>query len=87
MLVLSRTPRRKHYHRDDIVITVVDIRGDKVRLGIAAPIEISVYRQEVHEAIQREIGRRADWTPRRPPARTPQSAGSDATKSPRTDDI
>lgn len=39
---------------DDIVITVLDIRGDKVRLGIAAPIEISVHRQEVFDAIQRE---------------------------------
>jgi carbon storage regulator len=39
---------------DNIVITVVDIRGDKVRLGINAPTEIPVHRQEVYEAIQRE---------------------------------
>jgi len=36
------------------VITVVDIRGDKVRLGIDAPKEVPVHRQEVYEAIQRE---------------------------------
>jgi carbon storage regulator len=40
---------------DDVVITVVDIRGDKVRLGIQAPIEVSVHRMEVYEAIRREI--------------------------------
>ena len=39
---------------DNIVITIVDIRGDKVRLGINAPSEIPVHRQEVYEAIQRE---------------------------------
>jgi carbon storage regulator len=39
---------------DNIVITIVDIRGDKVRLGIEAPSDIPVHRQEVYEAIQRE---------------------------------
>ena len=38
----------------DIEITVVDIRGDKVRLGINAPINVSVHRKEVYEAIKRE---------------------------------
>jgi carbon storage regulator len=39
---------------DEVVITVVDIRGDKVRLGIDAPHEIPVHRREVYDAIQRE---------------------------------
>ena len=39
---------------DDIEVTVVDIRGDKVRLGITAPREISVHRKEVYDAIRRE---------------------------------
>lgn len=47
---------------DDIVITVVDIRGDKVRLGIDAPADIPVHRQEVYDAIQRE-NRRASMPP------------------------
>src|SRR3954451_19797350 len=54
MLVLSGHRDESIIIGDDIVITVVDIRGDKVRLGIAAPIEISVHRQEVYDAIQRE---------------------------------
>jgi len=39
---------------DDVKITIVDIRGDKVRVGITAPRHIRVHRQEVYEAIQRE---------------------------------
>jgi carbon storage regulator len=39
---------------DTIEITIVDIRGDKVRLGITAPREVSVHRKEVYEAIRRE---------------------------------
>ena len=39
---------------DKVVVTIVDIRGDKVRLGIEAPNEIPVHRQEVYEAIKRE---------------------------------
>lgn len=54
MLVLSRQRDESIIIGDNIVITVVDIRGDKVRLGINAPKETSVHRQEVYEAIQRE---------------------------------
>ena len=39
---------------DDVEITIVDVRGDKVRLGITAPKEIPVHRMEVYEAIKRE---------------------------------
>ena len=54
MLVLSRQRDESIVIGDNIVITIVDIRGDKVRLGIDAPREVSVHRKEVHEAIQRE---------------------------------
>ncbi len=54
MLVLSRQRDQKIMIGDDIEITVVDIRRDKVRLGITAPKRIPVHRKEVYEAIQRE---------------------------------
>lgn len=54
MLVLSRQRDESIIIGDNIVITIVDIRGDKVRLGIQAPKEITVHRQEVYEAIKRE---------------------------------
>jgi len=54
MLVLSRHRDESIMIGDSIVVTIVDIRGDKVRLGIDAPAEIPVHRQEVYEAIQRE---------------------------------
>ncbi len=54
MLVLSRHRDESIMIGDNVVITIVDIRGDKVRLGIEAPTEIPVHRQEVYEAIQRE---------------------------------
>ena len=54
MLVLSRHRDESIIIGDNIVITVVDVRGDKVRLGIDAPTDIPVHRQEVYEAIQRE---------------------------------
>lgn len=55
MLVLSRKKNESILiDGDSIEITVVDIRGDKVRLGIDAPKEISVHRREVYEAIHRE---------------------------------
>lgn len=54
MLVLSRKRGESIMIADEVMITVVEIRGDKVRLGITAPNEISVHRLEVYEAIQRE---------------------------------
>ncbi len=54
MLVLSRQRDESIIIGDNIVVTIVDIRGDKVRLGINAPSEIPVHRQEIYEAIQRE---------------------------------
>ena len=54
MLVLSRQRDETIMIGDDIELTVVDIRGDKVRLGINAPTHIAVHRKEVYDAIRRE---------------------------------
>ena len=54
MLVLSRQRDETIMIGDDIEITIVDIRGDKVRIGITAPTEIPVHRKEVYDAIKRE---------------------------------
>ncbi len=54
MLVLSRKKDEKIVIGDEITIMVIEIRGDKVRLGIDAPRDVTVHRQEVYEAIQRE---------------------------------
>ena len=63
MLVLSRHRDESIMIGDDVVITIVDIRGDKVRLGIEAPTDIPVHRQEVYEAIKRENERAAKVNP------------------------
>ncbi|HEY2880915.1 MAG TPA: carbon storage regulator CsrA [Pirellulales bacterium] len=63
MLVLSRQRDESIIIGDNIVVTIVDIRGDKVRLGINAPTEVPVHRQEVYEAIQRENLRSARINP------------------------
>ena len=54
MLVLSRQRDETIMIGDDVEITVVDIRGEKVRLGINAPPHVPVHRKEVYEAIKRE---------------------------------
>jgi carbon storage regulator len=54
MLVLSRQRDETIMIGDDVEITIVDIRGDKVRLGISAPPHVAVHRKEVYEAIRRE---------------------------------
>jgi carbon storage regulator len=63
MLVLSRHRDESIMIGDDVVITIVDIRGDKVRLGIDAPQSIPVHRQEVYDAIQRENQKAAQLNP------------------------
>lgn len=55
MLVLSRKKDEKIVIGDHITLMVIDIRGDKVRLGIEAPKDVAVHRQEVYEAIQKEM--------------------------------
>ncbi|HUS47108.1 MAG TPA: carbon storage regulator CsrA [Phycisphaerae bacterium] len=54
MLVLSRQRDETIIIGDDIEITIVDIRGEKVRLGINAPPHVPVHRKEVYEAMKRE---------------------------------
>ena len=51
MLVLSRKRNESVVINDNIVVTIVDVRGDKVRIGIEAPRDVAVHRQEVLEAI------------------------------------
>jgi carbon storage regulator len=64
MLVLSRQRDESIMIGDDVEITIVDVRGDKVRLGINAPKSIPVHRREIYDAIQREKGAEADATPK-----------------------
>lgn len=72
MLVLSRKKMEKIVIGDKIVITVIEIRGDRVRLGIEAPQEIPVHRNEVQENIRKEAEREAAQ------AATPEEKAADA---------
>ena len=77
MLVLSRQRDEEFLIGDDIVITVVDIRGDKVRIGINAPKEIPVHRREVYDAIRRENERNRELDSKTPVQDScPESSGS-----------
>jgi carbon storage regulator len=59
MLVLSRQRDESIMIGDDVEITIVDVRGDKVRLGITAPKSIPVHRREIYDAIQKEKAEKA----------------------------
>ena len=81
MLVLSRQRDETIMIGDDVEVTVVDIRGDKVRLGITAPSHIAVHRKEVYDAIQRENREAANVQPKDLPPRgtdKPPPPGPDA---------
>ena len=71
MLVLSRKKNESIVINDDITIVVVEIRGDKVRLGVEAPKEVPVHRNEVYEAIRRNQQQMASEPPREPGASSP----------------
>lgn len=60
MLVLSRQKDESIMIGDEVEITIVDVRGDKVRLGITAPKHIPVHRREIYDAIQREKAQKPD---------------------------
>ena len=60
MLVLSRKKNESIVINDEITIVVVEIRGDKVRLGIEAPKEVPVHRREVYDAIKRNESNQSD---------------------------
>jgi carbon storage regulator len=63
MLVLSRKKNESIVINNDITVTVVEIRGDKVRLGIVAPKEVPVHRQEVFDAIHGKNAEQAAAAP------------------------
>ena len=54
MLILSRTKGQKIMISDDIVISIIDVVGDQVRIGIEAPKSISIYREEIYKNIQEQ---------------------------------
>ena len=54
MLILTRKPDEKIIIGDNIVVSVIEIRGDQVRLGVDAPKTVKVFRQEVFDAIRAE---------------------------------
>ena len=79
MLVLSRKKNETIVVDDTIRVTVVEIRGDKVRLGIDAPREISVHRQEVYDAIMAESRQAAGQPVGTPSGGRPSTAARPST--------
>ena len=63
MLVLSRKCNEKIVIDEKIVVTIIDIRGDKVRIGIEAPKEVPIHRSEVYEALRRAFEAEVEETP------------------------
>lgn len=76
MLVLSRKKNESIVINNDITIVVVEIRGDKVRLGVEAPKEVPVHRREVYDAIRRNDAAAATRNPSDSGAESASSAGS-----------
>ncbi len=67
MLVLSRKKNERIVINDDISIYVLEIRGDKVRLGVEAPNNVPVHRGEVYDSIRRECGTNLSLAKEKPP--------------------
>ncbi len=84
MLVLTRRANQSIIIGNDIIVTVLEIRGDQVRLGITAPRSVSVHREEVYAEIQRENREAALRAGRAPGAEAPDD--DDETPAPRRRD-
>jgi len=78
MLVLSRQRDESIMIGDDVEIIIVDVRGDKVRLGITAPKSIPVHRREIYDAIQREKTDKKE--PQKQPEKEPQDKKEEKSK-------
>ncbi|AAC65631.1 MULTISPECIES: carbon storage regulator CsrA [Treponema] len=65
MLILSRKTNQKIFIGDSIELTIIEIRGDQVKVGVEAPRSVKIFRQEVYEEIQRENRAASDspWSP------------------------
>ena len=63
MLILSRKVNEKIMIGDDISISIIDVRGDQARIGVDAPRNVKVFRQEVYDAIKAENKAAAESTP------------------------
>jgi carbon storage regulator len=82
MLVLSRQRDESIMIGDDVEIIIVDVRGDKVRLGITAPKSIPVHRREIYDAIQREKAEKKE--PEKPAEQEPQAKKQNKSKGQQT---
>ncbi|MBU5349288.1 carbon storage regulator CsrA [Paenibacillus lautus] len=54
MLILSRSKGQKIIINDNIVLSVIEVSGDQVRIGLEAPSNVTIYREEIYDAIQRQ---------------------------------
>jgi carbon storage regulator len=86
MLVLTRRANQSIIIGNDIIVTVLEIRGDQVRLGITAPRSVSVHREEVYAEIQRENREAALCVGRASDAATPDDDDDDQTPASRRRD-
>jgi carbon storage regulator len=85
MLVLSRQRDESIMIGDDVEITIVDVRGDKVRLGITAPKNVPVHRREIYDAIQREKAEKAQANGQTPTPQQQPEKSSEAVEKKKPD--
>ncbi len=71
MLILTRCPDERVMIGNDVMVTVLGVKGNQVRIGITAPKSIAVHREEVYERIRREAQRAAGCVPRARPREVP----------------
>ena len=69
MLILTRRIGETVRIGDEIAVTVLGVKGNQVRLGVAAPRTVAVNREEIHERIRAERGAGDDWSEHRPASR------------------